>query len=107
MILDRNTTLSSTGFVSAAVRVHPGEQTVLFLDGVDLTADPDRHELVGYVNVGVTLAYGEIRLVLRPGLQLPHPLAIGFPPAEADALARTLPHAALYLDPTLSGRGPL
>ena len=80
---------------------------MLFLHGVDLTADPDRHELVGYVNVGVTLTAGEIRLVLRPGLQLPRPLAIGFPPAEADALARALHHAALYLDPALSGRGPL
>ena len=97
----------STRFVPAAVRAHPGEQTVLFCDGTDLTADPDRHELVGYVNAGVSLAQGEIRLVLRPGLQLPHALAVGFPPAEADALARALHHGALYLDPTLDQRGPL
>ena len=97
----------TTRFVPAAVRVHPGEQTVLFCDGTDLTADPDRHELVGYINVGVSMTGGEVRLVLRPGLQLPHPLAVGFPPAEADALARALHHAALYLDPTLDGRGPL
>ena len=97
----------STRFVPAAVRAHPGEQTVLFCDGVDLTADPARHELVGYVNVGVTLTAAEVRLVLRPGLQLPHPLAIGFPPAEADALARALHHHALYLDPALDVRGPL
>ena len=107
MIFDRNTTSSGSGFSSAAVREHPGEQTVLFLDGVELTADPDRHELVGYVNVGVTLTAGEIRLVLRPSLQLPRPLAVGFPPVEADALARALHHAALYLDPTLDQRGPL
>ena len=94
-------------FVPAAVRQHPGEQTILFLDDVNLTADADRHELVGYVNVGVTLTGGEIRLVLRPGLQLPHALAVGFPPAEADALARALHHHALYLDPTLTQRGPL
>ena len=97
----------STRFVPAAIRTHPGEQTVLFCDGTDLTADPDRHELVGYVNVGVTLTGGEIRLVLRPGLQLPHALAVGFPPAEADALARALHHHALYLDPALDVRGPL
>ena len=97
----------TTRFVPAAVRSHPGEQTLLFCDGTDLTADPDRHELVGYVNVGVTLAGGEIRLVLRPGLQLPQPLAVGFPPAEADALARALHHAALYCDPALDHRGPL
>jgi hypothetical protein len=96
-----------TSFVPAAVRVHPGEQTVLFCDGVDLTADPDRYERVGYVNVGVTLTADEVRLVLRPGLQLPRPLTVGMPPAEADALARALHHAALYLDPTLDGRGPL
>jgi hypothetical protein len=93
--------------VPAAVRAHPGEQTVLFLDGLDLTADPDRYDTVGYVNVGVTLAGREIRLVLRPGLQLPHPLSIGFPPAEADALSRALHHAALYCDPALDQRGPL
>jgi hypothetical protein len=97
----------TTPFMPAAVRQHPGEQTVLSLDGVNLTADPDRHELVGYVNVGVTLTAGEVRLVLRPGLQLARPLAIGMPPAEADALARALHHHALYLDPTLDGRGPL
>ena len=107
MTPDPSTQLRSTGFVPGAVRAHPGEQTVLFLDGVDLTADPDRHELVGYVNVGVTLAHGEVRLVLRPGLQLPCPLTVGMPPAEADALARALHHAALYVDPTLDQRGPL
>jgi hypothetical protein len=95
------------GYVPAAVRTHPGGQSVLFLDGADLTANPAHGEAVGYVNVGVTLTAAEVRLVLRPGLQLPHPLVIGMPAREADALARALHHNALYLNPTLDQRGPL
>ena len=72
---------------------------MLFLRRRGPDRDPDRHELVGYINVGVSMTGGEVRLVLRPGLQLPHPLTVGMPPTEADALARALHHSALYLDP--------
>jgi hypothetical protein len=96
---------TSPDHVTALLRTHPGAQSALFAPGLAHTTDHTAYGQPTYVNLGVALEHGSVLLIARSVVQFARPWEIAMPPADADALARSLRNHATYADPTLTRRG--